>query len=255
MPEPILALTHLSQLYDDYLVKANQLEMLRIIGSMNEFATNALESQCWEIRKDALRTLVKVYDANGNEKVIRKWAQSFGWRWDQLDPSSPTRQLLVKDAAADARLADQAKPGGAADPKDANPVEAEHVYVQMAKNFPPEAIEWIRRARWTGPQNVPMDRIDQDDRDKWAASHQPGKVKEFEKMIQAHDGHVAPSVLVQEAHSPKAFIVDGHHRALARENLKQDVLGYVGNIDAKDRQAALETHTHQIHQGNDPKNA
>ena len=142
----------------------------------------------------------------------------------------------------------------AADFTDANPVEAEHVYLLMAKNFPPESIEWVKRAKWTGPIWVPWDRIDQDDKDKWAASHQPGKVKEFETALKAHANHVAPSILVQEEKSPKAFIVDGHHRALAHENLKQKVLAYLGNIDPKDREAAEETHTHQIHQGTDPEN-
>ena len=142
----------------------------------------------------------------------------------------------------------------AADFTDANPVEAEHVYLLMAKNFPPDAISWVKRAKWIGPIWVPWDRIDQDDRDKWAASHQPEKVAEFEKAIKAHGGHVAPSIMVQEPNSQKAFIVDGHHRALAHENLKQKVLAYIGNIEPKDRMAAEETHTHQIHQGSDPEN-
>ena len=112
----------------------------------------------------------------------------------------------------------------------------------------------MKRAHWTGPVNVPWDRIDCDDKDKWAASHQAAKVKEFESMIKAHDNHVAPSVIVQEPSGGKAFIVDGHHRALAHQNLKQDVLAYLGNISPEDRKAALETHTKQIHQGADPEN-
>jgi hypothetical protein len=96
--------------------------------------------------------------------------------------------------------------------------------------------------------------VDQDDRDKWAASHQRGKVREFEQQITAHAGHVAPSILVQEPGSQKAFIVDGHHRALARENLGQKVLAYLGNVDPKDLPAARETHTKQVHSGADPAN-
>ena len=142
----------------------------------------------------------------------------------------------------------------AADFTDANPVEAEHVYLLMSKNFGPDAIEWVKRAKWIGPIWVPWDRIDTDDKSEWAASHQPEKVQEFEKQMKAHDGHVAPSILVQEPNSQKAFIVDGHHRALAHENLKQRVLAYIGNIEPKDRMAAEETHSHQIHQGSDPEN-
>lgn len=142
----------------------------------------------------------------------------------------------------------------ASDFNDANPVDAEHVYLQLARNFPADAIAWVRRARWTGPQWVPWDRVDTDDEDKWAASRQPGKVDEFAAQISEHHGHVAPSVLVQEPGTNRAFIVDGHHRALARRKLGQRVLAYVGNIDPADRQAALETHDRQIHSGADPRN-
>jgi len=142
----------------------------------------------------------------------------------------------------------------AADFTDANPVEAEHVYLLMSKNFPPDSIAWVKRAKWIGPIWVPWDRVDTDDKDKWAAASQPEKVHEFEQQMKAHSGHVAPSILVQEPNSQKAFIVDGHHRALAHENLKQKVLAYIGNIEPKDRLAAEETHTHQVHQGADPEN-
>jgi len=144
--------------------------------------------------------------------------------------------------------------GGPADYSDPNPVHPDTIYLLMSKNFPPDSISWVKRARWTGPVWVPWDRIDTDDKDKWAASHQPAKVKEFETQIKAHGGRVAPSILVQEPASQKAFIVDGHHRALAHENLKQKVLAYLGNIDPKDREAAEETHSHQIHAGSDPQN-
>jgi 8-oxo-dGTP pyrophosphatase MutT (NUDIX family) len=143
---------------------------------------------------------------------------------------------------------------GAADFSDPNPVEAEHIYLLMAKNFPPEAISWVKRARWIGPVQVPWDRIDTQDEDKWAASHQPGKVKEFRRALQAHSRHVAPSILVQEPSSGHAYLVDGHHRALAHRQLGQKVVAYIGNIDPRDRQAALETHTKQIHQGASPEN-
>jgi len=146
------------------------------------------------------------------------------------------------------------KKGGASDYHDPNPVDPEHVYVQMAKNFPPDAIQWVKRATWIGPIWVPWSRVDVDDKKSWAASHQPGKVKEFENMIRMHKDHVAPSILVQEVNSPKAFIVDGHHRALARENMGQDVLAYLGHIQEKDRPAALETHSKQFHSGADPQN-
>ena len=246
----IVLMMDLSRSYDVYLTKSSRLEILRYIGMENSEVAS-LGWDCWTLRKDAYRALAKIYDNGGDEDFLRFWAGKFGWDYGQLSKPS-LREWLCKDQDTD--LADPAKPGGASDYSDPNPVEAEHVYVQMAKNFPPDSIEWIRRAKWTGPVWVPWNRVDQDDRDKWAASHHPEKVKEFERMIKAHDGHVAPSVMVQEPNSQKAFIVDGHHRAVAREKLKQDVLAYLGNIDARDRQAAEETHSHQIHQGSDPEN-
>lgn len=131
---------------------------------------------------------------------------------------------------------------------------AEHVYIQLARNFPPKAIEWVRRATWAGPVMVPWSQIDSAGKKTWAASHQPGKVDEFKKQIKAHDGHVAPSILVREK-GGKSFIVDGHHRALAREEMGQDVLAYVGTVVShEDYVAATETHSSQIHQGSDPAN-
>jgi len=144
---------------------------------------------------------------------------------------------------------------GAQHVTDANPVEWRHVYAQLEKNFPNDAIEWVKRARWIGPVNVPWERVDTDDEDKWAASHQPDAVNRFARGIRSGEGNTSPSVLVQEPNSNRAFIVDGHHRALARHyKLNQPVLAYVGNISPRDRMAALETHTKQIHQGSDPGN-
>ena len=143
---------------------------------------------------------------------------------------------------------------GAQHVTDANPVEWRHVYAQMESNFPSDAIEWVKRARWIGPVNVPWSRIDDDDIDKWAASHQPGKVNSFVASMRDKNRSVAPSILVQEPNSGKAFIVDGHHRALAHRKLGQPVLAYVGNIAPRDREAAEQTHSSQIHQGSDPAN-
>ena len=143
---------------------------------------------------------------------------------------------------------------GAQHVTDANPVEWRHVYAQLEQNFPNDAIEWVKRARWIGPVNVLWSRIDDDDEDKWAASHQPDAVNRFARGIASGDGNTAPSVLVQEPGQNRAFIVDGHHRALARRKLGKPVLAYVGNIDPKDREAAEQTHSSQFHSGSDPQN-
>jgi 8-oxo-dGTP pyrophosphatase MutT (NUDIX family) len=144
--------------------------------------------------------------------------------------------------------------GGASDYKDPNPVEHEHVLNQMRGNFPEDKLEWVKRARWTGPVDLPWDRVDTDDIDKWAASHQPQKVNDFAASMRKNPDSVKPSIAVQEPTSGKAFLVDGHHRALARKKLNQPVRAYLGNIDPEDRPAALETHTAQLHSGSSPQN-
>jgi hypothetical protein len=235
--DDLMLMMGLSRSYDTFLAKSSRLEIFRHLGLDNP-EVQSLQWDCWMIRREAYQSLAKIYDTSGDETFLRYWGGKFGWTFEQLGKSS-LRSWLCKDAA---------------DYSDPNPVEAEHVYLLMSKNFPPDAIGWVKRARWTGPVQVPWERIDTDSKDSWAASHQPERVKEFQVMMQAHRGRVAPSILVQEAKSPKAFIVDGHHRALAHENLKQPVLAYLGNIDPKDRMAAEETHSKQIHSGTDPQN-
>jgi 8-oxo-dGTP pyrophosphatase MutT (NUDIX family) len=144
--------------------------------------------------------------------------------------------------------------GGPSDYSDPNPVDPEHVMNLMRANFPEESIEWVRRARWVGPVQIPWERIDDDSIDSWAASHQTGAVNRFAKEIKDNTGHTNPSILIQDDDSPKAIIIDGHHRALARHKLGQPVLAYLGMIDPKDRMAAEETHSNQVHSGASPRN-
>jgi len=123
----------------------------------------------------------------------------------------------------------------------------------MRANFPESALGWVKRAAWTGPQMVPWDRIDHDDEEKWAAAHQPGKVREFVRDIKA-GRKTNPSILFQPPSGGKVIVADGHHRAVARHSMGQDVLAYVGHIRASDREAAEQTHSSQFHSGSDPKN-
>lgn len=172
---------------------------------------------------------------------------------EAFDPADTVEQWSDADQSNVVHDLPQAKKG-AQHVTDPNPVEWRHVYAQLEQNFPAEAIGWVKRARWIGPVNVPWSRVDDDDADKWAASHQPEAVSRFAKAISAGTGHTNPSILVQHPHTNRAFIVDGHHRALARRKLGKPVLAYVGNIDPRDREAAEQTHSFQQHQGSDPQN-
>jgi 8-oxo-dGTP pyrophosphatase MutT (NUDIX family) len=127
------------------------------------------------------------------------------------------------------------------------------VYGQLAQNYPPDSIEWVRRARWSGPHEVPWDQIDHDGMDSWAASHQPERVAEFAARIEAGD---APHPVVLVADPDGDFIdVDGHHRALAYHKLGRLVPAWVGELGSPaDRHAMEETHLDQQHEGADPLN-
>lgn len=142
---------------------------------------------------------------------------------------------------------------GASDPSDPNPVEAEHVMNQMRRNYPENALGWMRDARWVGPVQVPLDRIDFDDRDSWAADHDKARVKHFAKRIKRGEAHLHPVVAVQEPGGDNIKVIDGHHRVLAYEKLGQPVKAYVGFVDS-DGGPWDETHVHQFHQCADPGN-
>ena len=143
--------------------------------------------------------------------------------------------------------------GGPSDYRDASPVDPEHILSIMRSNFPESALGWVKRSAWTGPQLVPWDRIDHDDEGKWAAAHQPAKVRQFVRDIKA-GRKTNPSILFQPPGDGKVIVSDGHHRAVARHSMGQDVLAYVGHIRAQDREPAEQTHSFQFHSGDDPGN-
>jgi SPP1 gp7 family putative phage head morphogenesis protein len=126
------------------------------------------------------------------------------------------------------------------------------VYQQLLENYPPDSIAWVKRATWTGPEDVPWAEIDHDDMDKWAASHQPERVEHFMAKIRGGDD-VNPAVLVNDPDGNK-IDVDGHHRALAYHRLGKPVRSWIGTIDPADRHAMEETHLDQVHEGASPAN-
>jgi SPP1 gp7 family putative phage head morphogenesis protein len=128
----------------------------------------------------------------------------------------------------------------------------EQVYQQLLKNYPPDSIEWVKDATWSGPHLVPWAEVDHDDMDKWAASHQRGKVDEFKRKIEAGE-HVNPAVLVVDPDGDY-IDVDGHHRALAYHELGKLIPAWIGDIEPQDRHDMEETHLDQVHEGADPKN-
>jgi hypothetical protein len=112
------------------------------------------------------------------------------------------------------------------------------VYAQLAKNFPPSAIAWVRKASWSGPKMIALDQVDTGDRSEWDASHEPGTVARKRKTLRkklAAGEHPKPVVMVKRPGSGKYLIADGHHRFLAAEAEDQAaVWAYVGKVDAED---------------------
>jgi 8-oxo-dGTP pyrophosphatase MutT (NUDIX family) len=141
----------------------------------------------------------------------------------------------------------------AADLTDPNEVEAEHVINQMRKNYPEKALGWMREARWIGPVQVPQDRIDDDDMDKWAASREKARVKHFARQIRENAAGLHPAVSVQEPGESKIKIIDGHHRTLAYRKLGLPVKTYIGFVGSNGG-VWDETHSYQFHSGADPAN-
>jgi 2'-5' RNA ligase len=141
---------------------------------------------------------------------------------------------------------------GAADPSDPNPVDAEHVYNFMLQRFPAKALKWVKDARWVGPVAVDPDRVDTDDQESWAASHQPERVKHFQKDAEKGKA-LKPGVVVQEPGDDKVVLIDGHHRFLGAKAAGKPYMAYVGFVDS-DGGPWDETHSFQIHPGADTQN-
>jgi hypothetical protein len=110
-------------------------------------------------------------------------------------------------------------------------VTRQAVYAQLAKDFPPSVIAWVKdpAIRWEGPQRVPADHIDLSDRDEWNAS-KDGTVPRFRRKLagaHAKGKQLKPVVLVRTPASHGDLIADGHHRADAYLDAGQAVWAYV----------------------------
>jgi hypothetical protein len=131
----------------------------------------------------------------------------------------------------------------AGDPGDPNPVDAVHVYNFMLQRFPAKALGWVMKARWIGPVAVDPARVDTQDADSWAASHQDERVEHFVKDL-GKGKALKPGVVVQEPGDDKAVIIDGHHRFLAAKKAGVPYMAYVGFV-SKDGGPWDETHAYQ----------
>lgn len=89
---------------------------------------------------------------------------------------------------------------------------------QLSKSFHDKDLAWIHspdvRVERT---SVPPSRIDWDDRDRWRATHEPGKVREKRREIKHGDDK--PVALVNRPGKDNLFVMDGHHHTEAYTQL------------------------------------
>lgn len=125
----------------------------------------------------------------------------------------------------------------------------QRVLDQLSEDYPPEALEWIHKAQWSGPVQVPLSRIDYSNSIAWQAAEEPDKVATFERKIRG--GWMKPVILVQTPHKKKLIVIDGHHRSMAYRGLNRPVMAWVGKVNA-DKGPWDEMHASQFHgHGND----
>lgn len=124
----------------------------------------------------------------------------------------------------------------------------------MQENFPSGALEWVGRARWVGPVEIPLELMDLSGRKGWAASHQQDHVKGIARDLKAGKT-VNPVIGVLRPGHNHVRLVDGRHRTLACEKVGWPVRGYVGFLDRdSDLDAAYDTYHQQFHSGDSPEN-
>jgi len=106
---------------------------------------------------------------------------------------------------------------------------SEYIINQLLEDYPKNSFGWIRDAQWSHPMSIPLENIDYSNEKTWRAFHEPEKVKKFEKKIKKNK--FMPVILVQTPKNKKLIVIDGHHRALAFENLNRPVVAWVGKVD------------------------
>jgi hypothetical protein len=109
---------------------------------------------------------------------------------------------------------------------------ADEVYAQLSKKFPPKSIAWVHDAQWEGPHRVPLGQVDFSNRDSWDAQPGDKKVRKFRKKITKKEKagkDPKPAILVSRPGKPDPQVIaDGHHRAIAEEELEAEDPGREG---------------------------
>ena len=106
-----------------------------------------------------------------------------------------------------------------------------HVYAYLGRHYPATVLEWVKEARWHGPVEVKLKKIDMARRPGGARNE--AKVAAIAAYVEA--GHqLDPVVLVNVPGATKYEIADGWHRTLALRHAGQTrVLAWIGDVDVQ----------------------
>lgn len=132
-------------------------------------------------------------------------------------------------------------------------ITAQVVFKQLKDDFPSQDAEWVLNSdvSWAPLASVPLASIDFTNEKQWNAYEHTAKIAKFVKKIKAGDRK--PVILARVKGNPKLVVLDGHHRSLAHEKLKQPVRAYVCTITGTSEEAAMEMHTQQRKGDSGPK--
>lgn len=199
-------------------------------------------------------TAMKLLDGNmsDNEKLELQEdleADVQSGKWDALDPDEATaagNKMAVNTAKGSAGDSDPSSPtnaqlptsGADVDPKtmhDRNVSTAgtaTTVMDQLKPDYDKKLLQWIPAAHWI-QTDVPLESIDDSNRENWEASKHQAKVDSMADAMK--DGWNKPIVLVNEPNGNKMKLIDGHHRFLAAEQNGEKTINafvaYVGGVD------------------------
>lgn len=151
----------------------------------------------------------------------------------EINPlQAPPPKAPPTTAIADANGADQQDGDQQDVSKAAQPTTSDRVYTQLLEDYPPNALQWVKTTRWTGPEPIALSKVDFSHADTWTASREPDKVARFAKLIDK--GKLdKPVILVQTPTNKKLIVIDGHHRSLAYRSLGKPILAWVAHVKAK----------------------
>lgn len=103
------------------------------------------------------------------------------------------------------------------------------VYAYLGRHYPASVLEWVKEARWHGPESVKLKRISMGRRPGGARN--PAKVAAIAEYLNG-GGELAPVVLVKTPGSSAYEIADGWHRTLAVQHTGgKRVQAWIGDVD------------------------